>query len=49
MGRDVNDFWSKFLDTVLEAGVSEKNAEWYVNWAPTQRTTNDNGVATMAT
>jgi integron integrase len=29
----VNDFWDLYRQVVVESGIPEKNAEWYVRWA----------------
>jgi hypothetical protein len=28
--NDVNKFWDNFLDAVIECGISEDYADWYV-------------------
>ncbi len=29
----VNKFWTGYYEAVVESGIPEKTAEWYVNWA----------------
>ena len=29
----IDDFWKKYLDAVLEYSIPEARAEWYLKWA----------------
>ena len=31
--RIVNDFWDKFREEVINSGIPENKADWYINWA----------------
>jgi integron integrase len=31
--NNVNDFWDSYRDVAVEAGIPERNADWYVRWA----------------
>jgi integron integrase len=31
--NNVNDFWDSYRNVVVEAGIPERNADWYVRWA----------------
>jgi integron integrase len=31
--NNVNDFWASYRDVVVEAGIPERNTDWYVRWA----------------
>ena len=30
--NEVNKFWVNFRSVVIEQGINEKNADWYVKW-----------------
>jgi hypothetical protein len=39
--HDVNKFWLNFREAVIENGVPEKYADWYLKWGISRRLRSD--------